>query len=155
MWRHLAPVILVFALANCGATNDQAATPMDDFSLSSSAFQNGATIPKQFTCDGEDQPPPLQWTAPPPGTKSLALVVDDPDAPGGVFRHWGVYDIPASARSPDGPFQQSINDFGKRGYGGPCPPKGRGAHRYQFKLYALDVDRLNLSNPKVRQVETE
>ena len=115
------------------------------FSLTSSAIQDGQAIPMEYTCDGANQAPPLAWGDPPAGTKSLALVVDDPDAPRGTFHHWGAYDIPASARSLEaGTFEESTNDFGKPGYGGPCPPKGHGLHHYRFKLFALDVDRLGL-----------
>jgi Raf kinase inhibitor-like YbhB/YbcL family protein len=125
--------------------------------LTSSAFQNGQPIPAQYSCDGTDQAPPLAWGEPPAGTRSFALVVDDPDAPDGTFRHWGAYDIPASARSvPASGISQATNDFGKTGYGGPCPPPGHGVHHYHFKLYALDVDKLALpSGAKVEQVEAE
>jgi Raf kinase inhibitor-like YbhB/YbcL family protein len=100
----------------------------------------------------------LKWGEPPAGTKSFALVIDDPDAPSGAFRHWGVFDIPASARSIGGGQQigtEVKNDFGKPGYGGPCPPKGHGEHHYHFKLFALDADRLDVSpGAKVADVET-
>jgi Raf kinase inhibitor-like YbhB/YbcL family protein len=101
----------------------------------------------------------LNWSDPPAGTKSFALVIDDPDAPGGTFRHWGVFDIPGSARSIGGGQRigtEVHNDFGKPGYGGPCPPKGHGPHHYHFKLFALNTDRLNISpNAKVVDVENE
>lgn len=125
--------------------------------LTGSAFREGQPIPTQYTCDGTDQTPTLSWGEPPQGTQSFALVIDDPDAPSGIFRHWGVFDIPASARSIGG--GQKIgtevqNDFGKPGYGGPCPPKGHGAHHYHFKLFALDIDRLDVpANGKVVDVE--
>lgn len=126
-------------------------------SLTSDAFQDGQPIPVQFTCDGTDQTPTLRWSDPPQGTKSFVLVIDDPDAPSGTFRHWGVYDIPASARSIGGGQRigsDVTNDFGKSGYNGPCPPKGHGPHHYHFKLFALDADRLGLpSNAKVVDVE--
>jgi Raf kinase inhibitor-like YbhB/YbcL family protein len=125
--------------------------------LTSGAFEEGQPIPQQFGCDGADQSPPLAWGEPPQGTKSFALVVDDPDAPGGTFRHWGAYDIPATARSiPAGEAvgTQAANDFGKSGYGGPCPPEGHGVHHYHFKLFALDVEKLDLpANAKVADVE--
>jgi len=125
--------------------------------LTSDAFQDGQPIPTQYTCDGADQTPALKWGEPPEGTKSFALVIDDPDAPSGTFRHWGVFDIPASARSIGGGERTGTevgNDFGKPGYGGPCPPKGHGPHHYHFKLFALDVDRLGLSaDVKVADVE--
>lgn len=125
--------------------------------LTSDAFQNGQPIPTEFTRDGADRTPALTWGDPPPGAKSFALVIDDPDAPGGTFRHWGVFDIPASARSISGNEHvgtEVSNDFGKSGYGGPCPPKGHGPHHYHFKLFALDTGKLALStNSKVVDVE--
>lgn len=125
--------------------------------LTSEAFRDGQPIPTQFTCDGADEPPSLRWSDPPAGTKSFALVIDDPDAPSGTFRHWGVFDIPASARSLGGSERTGTevrNDFGKPGYGGPCPPKGHGPHHYHFKLFALDVDRLGLgADAKIADIE--
>jgi hypothetical protein len=125
--------------------------------LTSDAFQNGQPIPAQYTCDGADQTPALHWEEPPAGTKSFALVIDDPDAPSGTFRHWGVFDIPSSERSIGGGKHVGTevgNDFGKAGYGGPCPPKGHGPHHYHFKLFALDTDKLGLSpGSKVADVE--
>lgn len=121
-------------------------------SLSSSAFKEGDRIPVKYTCVGQDVSPPLEWGQPPPETQTFALIVDDPDAPGGVFTHWVIFNIssdsrklpeaiPAQAQLPDGALQGK-NDFGRTGYGGPCPPPGR-PHRYQFTLYALD-QRLDL-----------
>jgi Raf kinase inhibitor-like YbhB/YbcL family protein len=117
------------------------------FHLTTEAFQNGGFIPKQFTCDGLDKSPALAWTEPPAGTKSLALIVDDPDAPVGTWIHWVLYDLPGDARTLEEGVakdrqlshgaHQGRNDFGKIGYNGPCPPKGD-PHRYFFKLYALD-----------------
>lgn len=114
--------------------------------LGSKAFHDGQPIPKKFTCKGQDVSPGLAWTGAPPETKSLALIVDDPDAPAGVWVHWVIYDLPADTRElPEGMpkdrelrngARQGKNDFGKIGYGGPCPPDGP-AHRYFFKLYAL------------------
>jgi Raf kinase inhibitor-like YbhB/YbcL family protein len=113
----------------------------------SSAFQEGDKIPAKYTCEGQDVSPPLAWSEPPAGTRSLALIVDDPDAPGGVFTHWLLFNIPPDSRElPEAvPTQaelasgalQGKTDFGRIGYGGPCPPPGR-PHRYQFTLYALD-----------------
>ena len=166
---RIAPALVLAALASCGAgggadnranggANVENAT-LTRLQLTSDAFTNGQPIPAQFTCDGADQTPTLHWTDPPAGTKSFALVIDDPDAPSGTFRHWGVFDIPASARSIGGGEKvgsEVMNDFGKPGYGGPCPPKGHGAHHYHFKLFALDVDRLGLgANAKVADVESE
>jgi len=125
--------------------------------LTSQSFKDGQPIPTQFTCDGANQSPELSWGEPPPGTKSFALVVDDPDAPNGLFRHWGAYDIPARTRAiavGQSVGSQAANDFGQPGYGGPCPPPGHGVHHYHFKLYALDVDGLGLQpNVKVAEVE--
>ncbi len=116
--------------------------------VTSTAFESGSTIPKKFTCDGPDVSPALNWNDPPAGTQSLALIADDPDAPVGTWVHWVLYDLPADARSlPESvPEQEQLangarqgrNDFGKIGYGGPCPPPGK-PHRYFFKLYALDT----------------
>lgn len=113
--------------------------------LTSAAFSTGATIPVRHTCEGEDLSPALTWNNVPEGTRTFALVVDDPDAPGKTWVHWLVWDIPASARSlPEGlgptagDVRQGTNDFKSIGYGGPCPPKGHGAHRYFFRLFALD-----------------
>ncbi len=119
-------------------------------SISSPAFAAGAAIPVKHTCDGEDLSPRLEWTEPPAGTKAFALIVDDPDAPVGDWVHWVVVDLPATSRAlPEGvarandvrgvePARQGRNDFGRLGWGGPCPPPGK-AHRYFFKLYALDA----------------
>jgi Raf kinase inhibitor-like YbhB/YbcL family protein len=117
--------------------------------LTSPAFAEGKPIPVQFTCQGSDYSPPLKWSSPPAGTQSLALICDDPDAPVGTWVHWVLYHVPptvselaerlpATETLPDGS-KQGINDFGRIGYGGPCPPPGR-AHRYYFKLYALKSD---------------
>jgi len=115
--------------------------------VSSSAFKEGDRIPAKYTCQGQDVSPPLAWSEPPAGTQSVALIVDDPDAPGGVFTHWVLFNIPPDSRElPEAvPTQaelasgalQGKTDFGRTGYGGPCPPPGR-PHRYQFTLYALD-----------------
>ena len=122
-------------------------TPMA-FELTSTAFPAGGAIPQKFTCDGPDVSPALSWTEPPAGTQSLALIMDDPDAPGRVWVHWVIFNLPAGARSlPEGVgkegelpdhSRQGRNDFGKIGYNGPCPPRGP-AHRYFFKLYALNA----------------
>jgi Raf kinase inhibitor-like YbhB/YbcL family protein len=116
-------------------------------SVSSSAFQEGGTIPAKYTCDGNDVSPPLKWTGAPEGTKSIALICDDPDAPMGTWVHWVMWNIAPSVRElaenvppkpdlPDGS-RQGISDFRRPGYGGPCPPSG--VHRYYFKVYALDT----------------
>ena len=128
------------------AVADASATP---FTLSSPTITEGKEIPNTHTCDGKDTSPALSWTAPPAGTKSIALIMDDPDAPGGTWVHWVVYDIKPTAKGISADLQkanevaglckQGINDFKKPGYGGPCPPPGP-AHNYKFKLYALSVD---------------
>jgi Raf kinase inhibitor-like YbhB/YbcL family protein len=116
--------------------------------LVSAAFQPGADIPRKYTCDAEDTSPPLRWANAPSATKSFALIADDPDAPGGTWVHWVIYDLPAETKDlAEGATKtdvlasgakQGVNDFRKVGYGGPCPPAGA-AHRYYFKLYALDA----------------
>ncbi|MGC9523709.1 MAG: YbhB/YbcL family Raf kinase inhibitor-like protein [Anaerolineae bacterium] len=118
-----------------------------DLMLTSSAFAEGDAIPARYTCDGEDVSPPLSWEGPPDGTERFALICDDPDAPGGTWVHWVVYDLPGDARTlpeavPADPVldsgaRQGLNSWSRTGYGGPCPP--RGVHRYVFKLYALDA----------------
>jgi Raf kinase inhibitor-like YbhB/YbcL family protein len=116
--------------------------------LQSPAFSDGFLIPVEYTADGANVSPPLRWADPPEGTRSFALVCDDPDAPRGTWVHWVIYNIPADARElppdvrpeftlPNGA-RQGMNDFGRIGYGGPSPPPGP-AHRYFFKLYALDA----------------
>jgi len=120
--------------------------------ISSTAFSAGETIPKKFTCDGPDVSPQLKWNDLPANTQSVELIMDDPDAPGGTWVHWVLYDLPANTRDlPEGVAKQEQlssgarqgrNDFGRVGYGGPCPPPGK-PHRYFFKLYALDT-KLNL-----------
>jgi len=112
--------------------------------LASSAFQEGASIPNEFTCDGQDISPPLRISDVPKGAKSLALIMDDPDAPVGTFVHWVAWNMPPTTteiQKDHAVGMQGTTGFGKQGYGGPCPPSGR--HRYFFKLYALDTE-LNL-----------
>lgn len=132
--------------------------------LRSSGFSDGAAIPRRFTCDGEDVSPALEWSGMPTGTRSFVLLCDDPDAPGGTFHHWAAYDIPAertglaegAAEDASATPKQALNDFRKRGYGGPCPPHRHGVHHYHFRLLALSVDRLPLrTNPSCRDVERE
>jgi Raf kinase inhibitor-like YbhB/YbcL family protein len=129
--------------------------------LSSTAFDDTGDIPRRFTCDGENISPPLRWAEPPPSSRSFVLLCSDPDAPGGVFRHWAVYDIDAAesdlaegvAPGATG-LKQALNDFQRRGYGGPCPPRGHGAHQYRFTLIALDTPRLELAEtPSCQDVE--
>lgn len=119
-----------------------------EIKITSSAFKEGSMIPRQYSCDGEDVSPPLAWSGVPEGTKSLALICDDPDAPMGTWVHWVLFNIPAHIMElpvnipPEKVLQNGakhgINDFRKFGYGGPCPPGG--THRYYFKLYALDIE---------------
>ena len=119
---------------------------MSEFTLESSAFEEGGSIPRQHTCDGKDSSPPLSWTDAPEKTASFALLVEDPDAPGKTWVHWVLYDLPPTTASlPEGVPQkpklesggvQGVNDFRKVGYGGPCPPSG--THRYIFELSAVD-----------------
>jgi Raf kinase inhibitor-like YbhB/YbcL family protein len=110
--------------------------------LTSPAFSSGATIPEQFTCDGDDVSPPLRWTGVPPGSVQLAVVVDDPDAPGGAFNHWTLFGIDprihalATGSVPAGA-RQARNSNGDDRYTGPCPPSGEDPHHYQLSLYAL------------------
>jgi Raf kinase inhibitor-like YbhB/YbcL family protein len=130
--------------------------------LTSRAFNEGGAIPKQYTCDGANQSPPLAWDSVPQGTQTLALIAEDPDAPARVWAHWVVFSIPAAARElpenlapqitlPTGG-QQGTNDFRKIGYGGPCPPVGQ-EHRYYFKLYALDIVTLFEQPPNREQLQ--
>lgn len=120
------------------------------FAISSPAFDSGQPIPAVYTCDGSDISPPLVWRDPPPGTRSFVLVVEDPDAPGGVFRHWGVYAIPATQTTlpPGAQLGRQhvvVNDFDRPGYGGPCPPQRGGVHHYRFRLAALDRETLTVA----------
>lgn len=122
------------------------------FQIRSLEFAMGDPIPVAFTCDGEDTSPPLDWSGTPDGTESIALIVDDPDAPGGTWVHWLLYNIPADQNSLpagiparpelDNGSRHGENSWGRTDYGGPCPPSG--THRYFFKLYALD-QRLDLT----------
>lgn len=134
---------------------------MLDFILTSPSWREGEHIPARHTCDGQDLSPPLSWTEPPTGTQSLTLISDDPDAPGKTWVHWVVYNLPAARRElpegfstkaqlPDGT-RQGTTDFGRTGYGGPCPPSG--THRYFFTLYALDTI-LNVA-PGATKVQVE
>ena len=157
-WGTITAALLAF-LAGCSAKSE---TEMTTFMLKSSAFADGTALPVEFTCDGADQSPPLEWSEPPGGTKSFALIVDDPDAPSGTFSHWAAFNIPPTARDlaagagnqAEGMMSQGRNDFGNSGYGGACPPQGHGPHRYRFKMLALDVDRLDVPpNARVKDVE--
>jgi Raf kinase inhibitor-like YbhB/YbcL family protein len=134
-------------------------------SIQSKSFRHDEMIPADYTCDGRNISPPLAWSGIPPEAKSLALIVDDPDAPDPAapkmtWVHWVLYNIPVSAQGlaeniaaaslPAGT-REGLNDWGRQGYGGPCPPIGR--HRYYFKLYALDTVLGDLQSPTKEQVE--
>jgi Raf kinase inhibitor-like YbhB/YbcL family protein len=119
--------------------------------LKSSAFGQEQRIPDRHTCEGDDISPPLSWSGAPSRTRSFALVCSDPDAPMKTWYHWAIFDIPATVDHLDegiaagvraGGFRQAVSDFGRPGYGGPCPPKGHGEHHYRFHLFALDVSTL-------------
>lgn len=150
LWRILLLLAFLLAvpfLAGCRHSEPaMAAAAGATLMLSSTSFPDGS-VPGEFTCDGKDDSPPLNWTGPPHGTKSFALTVTDPDAPSGTFTHWVLFNLPASSdklaqsvpkqgQLSDGS-RQGRNDFGKTGYAGPCPPPGK-PHRYVFRLYALD-----------------
>lgn len=133
-------------LSSSGAEADMS------FTISSPSFSSGGAIPAKFTCSGADLSPELKWNDPPTGTKSFALLADDPDAPAGNWNHWTIWNLPANLRSLPQGFskdarlsdgtEQGKNDFHKTGYNGPCPPPGK-PHRYYFKVFALDTT-LNL-----------
>ena len=121
---------------------------MEKISISADGFKEGGTIPDEFTCNGKDISPSLSWEGIPAGTKSISLIMDDPDCSEGTFVHWVLYNIPPETRKmpkgiphnktlADGSMQ-GMTDFGRAGYGGPCPPPGK-PHRYYFKVYALDI----------------
>lgn len=133
--------------------------------LTSANFSEGEKIPLDYTCDGDNRSPQLQWGGAPKETKSFVLLCDDPDAPRGVFHHWACYDIPAyhtelveGAGRPEGfeDFRHAINDFDELGYGGPCPPHGHGVHHYHFRLLALSCAELPIrTHPSCEEVEIE
>jgi Raf kinase inhibitor-like YbhB/YbcL family protein len=143
-------VFLVMIVTGCseagGGASGEGGSSMS-FQITSSAFQEGERIPSKYTCDGEDISPPLEWVNAPENTESLALIVDDPDAPVRTWDHWVLYNLPAASNSlrenvPGDPelqdgSRQGLNSWGRLGYGGPCPPSG--THRYFFRLYALDT----------------
>ncbi len=133
---------------------------MQNISISAEAFRDGDTIPDEYTCEGDDVSPALSWKGIPAEAKSIALIMDDPDAPGRTFVHWVLFNMPANTQKlpkglpgslGDGSLQ-GMTDFGRTGYGGPCPPPGK-PHRYYFKIYALDT-KLNLpAGASKKQVE--
>jgi hypothetical protein len=144
----LLPMLCLFLILPAGCASKEQSQVQSTFSLSSAAFQDGGIIPDKYTCQGQNVSPPLSWGEPSAGTQSLALIVEDLDSPGGRFTHWVIFNIPLDIRelneavSPQsrlpGGALEGKNDFGKSGYGGPCPPSGK-PHRYQFTLYALDT----------------
>ncbi len=151
MWRMMGVAILTIGIGKEAA--------MAEMRLSSGSFLAGREIPAQYTCEGGDVSPPLSWTGAPAGTRSFALICDDPDAPTGTWVHWVIFNVPAgtkelpenvvkmeTAAQPAGA-RQGENDFKRVGYGGPCPPRGHGVHHYHFKLYAL----LNLPPRSTKQ----
>lgn len=150
IWRMLA-VLMVLSLVTIATVGCEFEQPPEEakmtLNVSTSAFEEGGRIPIKYSCEGKDVSPALQWDEPPMGTQSFALIMDDPDAPAGVFTHWVIFNIlsnnqqlteaiPTQAQLPSGALQGK-NDFGRIGYGGPCPPPGP-QHRYRFTLYALD-----------------
>jgi Raf kinase inhibitor-like YbhB/YbcL family protein len=114
-----------------------------ELQITSAVFENGEAIPSRYTCEADNVSPPLAWSGLPEGTRSLALIVDDPDAPSGTFLHWLAWDIDPSAGGlgeGEPPPREGTNGFGEVGYGGPCPPPGHGRHRYFHRLHALDAE---------------
>jgi len=152
-------VLLLLSLASCFVMQGKKTRKkMKQLQIESGAFKEGEMIPAKYTCDGTDISPPLFWNNAPPATKSFVLICDDPDAPAGTWVHWVVYNISAKVTQlPEGVFvkklgaEEGINSWGssRRGYGGPCPPSG--THRYYFKLYALDAEKLTVRVPAAKQ----
>ena len=153
----ITPIISAFLLLSLAACENQkpvptppAVTPEDSrqLTVTSRAFKEGEAIPRQYTCDGINISPPLEWSGVPKTAKTIAIIADDPDAPAGTWVHWVLYNLPAdniglvenlpSTENLKAGGFQGKNDFGKIGYGGPCPPSG--THRYFFKVYAVDTE---------------
>jgi hypothetical protein len=144
---RIATLVLVFVLTSCAAPAAEVEEVPVTLAITSTAFSQGQPVPADYTCDGKGQSPPLAWSGAPHGTKSFALIMDDPDAPMGTFVHWVIYSIPATSKGlpeamskgailADGSIQ-GLSTMGRAGYTPPCPPAG--THRYYFKLYALDI----------------
>jgi hypothetical protein len=147
-------LVLLVLISGCIASEPDEETlkeediSMDAISISSDVFENGSMLSSEYTCDGSDVSPALSWDTIPVGTQSIAIIVDDPDAPGKTWVHWVIYNIPADSsglpgavpknKTLDDGSLQGKNDFGRIGYNGPCPPPGK-PHRYFFKVYALDT----------------
>ena len=150
-------VFITPVFTGCDRSSDAKNYPK--LTVTSSSYQNEAIIPAKYTCEGENISPQFKWKDFPEKTRSFVLIMDDPDAPVGTFTHWVVYDIPGSINElPEGlknidtsRFKQGVNDFRNRGYGGPCPPKGHGFHRYYTRIYALDIESLGLSDGASRR----
>ena len=152
-WNFLFTTVLGGLLfAGCSDEPKSANEKNTKLQVTSTAFSEGQTIPQKYTCSGDDISPPLAWTQPPSGSKSIALVVEDVDAPGGTFTHWALFNLSpdmvalgeniSKTETLQSGAKQGANDFKKTGYSGPCPPPGK-PHRYYFKIYALDTP-LNL-----------
>lgn len=162
----IGTLVLAVLLFGCSKREPQKGDePMaTSFTLTSPAFAEGARIPDRYTCTAEDLSPPLVWSGAPAGTQSFALIVEDPDAPGGTFIHWVAYNVPASeTQLPErvsgteelaNGARQGVNDFGSVGYRGPCPPRGK-PHRYFFVLRALDTAVTPQARMTQAQVEEE
>ena len=157
MRRHLFIFSIVLSLLAACQTPAVDTSQAIQFKLSSPAFTDSSSIPQKYTCQGDNLSPELNWSEAPANTQSFALIVDDPDAPGGTFTHWVVFDIPADQKQlAEGAGPIGVggkNGVNQTGYTGPCPPSG--THRYYFRLYALDVPSLNLKEGAARsEVET-
>jgi len=154
MGSKIIVLIMVPILLFCSCRDDEqpgsgaAGGQKMSIKITSSVFEDNGLIPAKYTCDGADISPPLRWEGVPEGTRSIALICDDPDAPMGTWVHWVLFNLPAETKElaenvpTDGTLtngaKQGITDFGRTGYGGPCPPGG--THRYFFKIYALDTE---------------
>lgn len=152
--RNLLLAGLIVSLSVSMLPTSGIAAEASKLQISSPAVAEGATIPTQFSCGGGNQSPPLSWDGVPQGTKSLALLVEDPDAPAGTFVHWIVYDISPNSRgfqagAADG--KEGMNSAGEAAYMGPCPPPGK-PHHYHFRLFALDTNLSLGANPDARAV---
>jgi len=166
MHRFVVSMIILLAvlcLSVFGAEPGEPGAKSMSFQLSTTSFPPEGTIPKKYTCDGLDISPALSWSGAPAGTKSFALIVDDPDAPAGTWNHWLIWNLPPTQHQlsegiskdpqlPDG-VRQGLNDFHKPGYNGPCPPPGK-PHRYYFRLFALDSDLQLKADPSRKDLES-
>lgn len=159
MSAKILAILCITSISCAGCGGAETGGKAMNMKLTSSAFASGQPIPVKYTGQGKDVSPPLEWSGAPAGTKSFAIISDDPDAPVGTWVHWVIYNIPANVTKldenvpakeslPDGT-KQGVNDFGRIGYGGPMPPPGK-AHRYFFKIYALDTT-LNLKPRATKQ----